>query len=111
MTEIGKLNKRITLQYPTRTKDKDGLGGWTETWTDSVTVSAKKTTHRSDEAIQAMQTTGFAVHNFRIRHRSGIDSTWRVKEGSVYMPLIGPPILVEEGVGGRWLDLTCKEAL
>jgi SPP1 family predicted phage head-tail adaptor len=98
------LNKRITLQAPTRVSDP--AGGEIVTWADMATVWAKKTTHRSDEAVQAMATSGYAVHNFRIRYRTGIRSDWRIKEGE--MNLIGPPIeRVESGL--RYLDLTVKE--
>lgn len=100
------LNKRIVLQAPT--KASDPAGGEVVTWTDVATVWAKKTTHRSDEAVQAMATSGFAVHNFRIRYRTGILSSWRIKEGDRTMPIIGPPIeKIDEGL--RYLDITAKE--
>lgn len=101
----GDLNIRITLQA--QTKVADGMGGFTTTWTDIATVWAKKTTHRSDEAVQAMATTGTAVHNFRIRYRTDVRSSWRIKEGNKYMAIIGPPVEVERRT---WLDITAKEA-
>jgi SPP1 family predicted phage head-tail adaptor len=103
--KIGDLNKRVILQYPTRAAD--GMGGFIITWADAATVWAKKTTHRSDEAIQAMSMTGTAIHNYRIRYRTDIKSSWRIKDGDKYMNIIGPPIEVERR---RWLDITAKEA-
>lgn len=82
------------------------MGSFTTSWVDAATVWARKTTHRSDEAVQAMATTGTAVHNFRIRYRTDVKSSWRIKEGSKYMAIIGPPIEVERR---RWLDITAKE--
>lgn len=104
-TSPDELNIRITFQA--QTKVSDGMGSFTTVWTDMATVWAKKTTHRSDEAVQAMATTGTAVHNFRIRYRTDIKSSWRVKEGNKYMAIIGPPIEVERKT---WLDVTVKEA-
>ena len=106
--KIGDLDKRITFQATT--KVSDGMGGFTVTWTDIATVWAKKTTHRSDEAMQAMAVTGTALHNYRIRYRKDINGSWRIKEGNRYMNIIGPPMEKDEGPGRRWLDVTAKEA-
>jgi SPP1 family predicted phage head-tail adaptor len=107
VTSPSDLNKRITLQYETRTPD--GMGGFTVAWVDAATVWAKKTTHRSDEAVQAMATTGTAIHNFRIQWRADVQSSWRIKHGNSYMNIIGPPIEKVEG-SQRYLDITAKEA-
>lgn len=106
--QIGEMNKSITIQAPT--KVADGMGGFTETWTDIDTVWAKKTTHRSDEAVQAMQLTGTATHNFRIHYRRDVRASWRIKDGVKYMAIIGPPIEVRESIGRHWLDITAQEA-
>ena len=84
------------------------MGGFTVTWVDAATVWAKKTTHRSNEAVQATQTTGFALHNFRISYRTDVKSSWRIKEGYKYMNIVGSPIEVMDS--GRCLDITAKEA-
>lgn len=103
-------NTRIKLQYKTRVSD--GAGGFTETWVSAPSgfadgkIPAQKTTHRSDEAVQAMATTGIAVHNFRIRYRQNVKASWRILEGGKYMAIIGPPIEIERR---RLLDLTVKE--
>lgn len=102
--KIGDLQTYITLQYSTRAAD--GMGGFTTTWHDAASVWAKKTTHRSDEAVQAMATTGIAIHNYRIRWRRDVKSSWRIKEGNKYLNIIGPPAEVERR---KWLDLTAKE--
>lgn len=90
MTTIGELTTRISIQE--KTSVSDGMGGYVDTWSTSVTVWAKKTT--------------FAVHNFRIRYRSGIKTSHRVLEGTTYYNIIGPPISVD----GKWLDIMVKEA-
>jgi SPP1 family predicted phage head-tail adaptor len=101
------MDKRITLQY--QTKAADGHGGFDTTWTDVTTVWAKKTTHRSNEAVQAMQMTGTMIHNFRIWYRSDVKPSWRIKQGNKYMSIIG---LVEVNEGpNRYLDITAKETI
>ncbi len=96
---------RITLQYPTEVKT--ATGGRTVTWNDGATLWAKKTTHRSDEAVQAMATTGLLTHNYRIRYRTDVKSSWRIKEGNSYLAIIAAPV----EVGRRdWIDITVREA-
>jgi SPP1 family predicted phage head-tail adaptor len=104
-TSPDELNTRITFQR--QAKVPDGAGGFTTTWVDLATVWAKKTTHRSDEAVQAMATTGTAIHNFRFRYRTDVKSSDRIKEGNKYMNIIGPPMEVERRT---WMDVTAKES-
>lgn len=104
MIKIGDLNKRITLQAQTRTVDAGG--GRPVVWVDMATVWAKKVTHRSDEAVQAMATTGLKVHTYRIRYRTDVKTSWRIKDGDIYLNIIG----IIEVQRRRWLDLTAKES-
>lgn len=108
MTSIGELKRRFTFQHQTKTPD--GYGSFTITWADAATVWGKMTTHRSDEAVQAMKQTGKALHNIRIRYRGGITSSMRIKYGNRYMAIVGPPIEVDGGGGRHWIDVTCEEA-
>lgn len=107
MTSPADLDKRISLQAPSRVPD--GMGGTVITYVNMTTVWAKKTTHRSNEAVQAMATTGTAIHNYRIRWRADVKSSWRIKDGNKYMAIIGPPMEKWEN-SQRWLDITAKEA-
>lgn len=86
------------------------MGGYTAVFKDEATIWAKKTTHRSDESVQAMAMTGTAIHNFRIHYRNDVESSWRIKDGDKYMAIIGPPIEKDEGIGRRWMDITAKES-
>lgn len=108
MIPIGSMDKRITLQSVTKTSD--GMGGFTDVWAAEATVWAKKTTHRSDEAVMARATTGIAIHNFRIRYRSDVKTDWRVMEGTKYMNIIGLTE-IDDGPGRRFLDVTVKEVM
>jgi len=73
-----------------------------------ATVWAKLSTMRSDEAIQAMSTTGTAIHNINIAYRTDVRANWRIKFGNRYFAIIGPPIDVE--FKHRELDIKCKES-
>lgn len=108
MTTISDLNRRFTIQY--QTKVADGYGSYTISYADHVTVWGKMTTHRSDEAVQAMKQTGRAVHNIRLRYRQGITAAMRIKYGQRYFAIIGPPIEVDQGGGRHWMDITVEEA-
>ena len=107
-TSPSDLDKRITLQ--TVTKVPDGMGNFDDTFIDIDTVWAKKTTHRSDEAVQDMKETGTLTHNWRLRYRKDVRASWRINFGNKYMAIIGPPIEVNEGGGRHWLDITAKES-
>jgi len=107
LTKISDFNHRITFQY--QTKVSDGAGGTTTVWTDLWDVWAKKTSHRSNEAVMAMAQNGFAIHNFRIKYRTNIKSSYRIKEGNKNYNIIGVPMEVDEGIGQHYLDITVKE--
>lgn len=109
MTQAGQLNKRIELQSETLTAD--GMGGFTSVWATYMTVWAKKTTHRSNDAIQDMRETGKAIHNYRIHYRTGVRNNHRIKDGDSYMVIIGPPIEIYKGNIIFWLDITTEEVI
>jgi SPP1 family predicted phage head-tail adaptor len=101
------FDKRITLQHKTRVPD--GMGNFTETWADWKTIWAKDTPFRSNEAIEAMKTTGKLTHNWRIRYIAGATGHMRIKYGNRYMAITGPPIEVNKGTGQHYLDIVAEE--
>lgn len=93
---IGKLDRRITLQRPVT--GPDAYGQATETWEDVATVPAGKlfdVTRRADEDYAADQKQATQQITWRIRYREGIGPTWRVLENGVAFYLIGLPVEVE----------------
>ena len=107
ITSPSELNKRITLQQPTRAAD--GMGGFTVSWADAATVWAAIWPVSAAERISASKETGEITHRIRIRYRSGIRSSWRIKYGDRYFNIAGPPI--DPNMAHRWLDILCKEAV
>ena len=102
---IGSLNKRITLQYETKTAD--GMGGFSVVWTDSATIWAAIWPISANETIQSMQTDMIINHRIRIRYRSGVLPNWRINFGSRYFNIVS---IINPSERGEWLDLMCKES-
>lgn len=96
-TSPADLNTRLELQAP--------VAG---TWITIATVWAKETAHRSNEAVQAMAASGVLTLNERIRYRTDVKSTWKIKRGNKFLAIIGPPVKVFDG-SQVWLDITVRE--
>jgi len=103
---IGDLNKRITIQYPTRVSD--GMGNFTETWNDSDTIFAAIWPVSAKEQIQSMQNVMEITHRIRIRYRSVLRPDWRLKFGTRYFAILS---VINQNERNEWLDLLCKEAV
>ena len=101
----GELNKYITIQHPT--KASDGMGGFTETWTDAASVWAKAWTVSSVEGPAGMQMTMIRIQKFKIRYRSVFKPDWRIKWGNRYFAITG----IDPDDKNDFLYLTCKEAV
>jgi SPP1 family predicted phage head-tail adaptor len=103
---IGDLTKRIDLEAPT--KASDGMGSYDETWTTIATsVAAAIWSYSGKEMVQSMQTTGEVTHRIRIRYRSVLRTSWRVKFGNRYFSIVSPPI--DFDMEHKYLELLCKE--
>lgn len=104
--QIGSLNKRLELQSATQTSD--GMGGFTEVWATVVTVWGAVWPVSASEQVQSMQTTMTISHKLRIRHRSDLLPSWRIKFGTRYFNIIS---IINPNEKGRWLDILCKESI
>ena len=103
---IGDLNKQITIQYPT--KVSDGMGGFTETWTNAATVWAAIWPISANELVRSMQQTMEISHRIRIRYRSVLRPDWRIKYGNRFFNIIS---IINPNMKNELLDLMCKEAV
>ena len=102
---IGDLKKRIILQYQTRVPD--GMGGFTISWVDHATVYASIWPVSASEIVSANSLTMVISHRIRIRYRSVLKPSWRVKFGNRFFSIVSILNLSENN---RILDLMCKEA-
>ncbi len=104
-TRTGARNVWITIYSPTKTRD--AMGGQVETWTEIVTVKARKTTSRSEESVRLQSTTGYAIHTFNIRYRTDVTSRCKIVCDSKDFAIVGVPIDVDNK--HRELDIKVKE--
>ena len=102
---IGDLRQRVSLQSPPATSD--GMGGVTGDWTDEAEVWAAVWPVGATEQVQAAQTVMTVSHRVRIRYRSDLLGSWRVKFGTRFLAIVS---IVNPNEAGRLLDLICKEA-
>lgn len=66
----GKLDRRITIQRATETKDE--FNNPVETWADVATVWAEARPMRGAERFQAQEIAGAAVMTFVLRYRADV---------------------------------------
>lgn len=102
---IGDLNKRITLQY--QTKVSDGMGGFTTAWTDAATIWAAIWPTSANEVVQANSLSMVISHRIRIRYRSVLKSSWRIKFGDKFYAIVS---IINPNMSNEYLDLMVKEA-
>jgi SPP1 family predicted phage head-tail adaptor len=96
---------RVTIQRPVE-GSADALGGKPVTWSSVVTVSATILPENGREFYRAQQVIAELTHVVKIRYRSGIDQTLRLKLGKRILK-IASVVNVDEA--GRELMLHCVE--
>lgn len=101
---VGDLNKRVVLQYETRTPD--GMGGATVAWTDAAEVWAAVWPVNATQQIEAAGQAMTITHRIRMRYRPDLRGTWRIKFGTRYFSIHG---IVNPNERGAMLDVLCTE--
>lgn len=102
---VGDLNRRIALEYETRTPD--GMGGASVTWTKKAEVWCAIWPVNATTQIQSGQQAGSITHRIRMRYRLDLRATWRLRYGTRYFAILG---IVNPNERGAMLDLLCKES-
>lgn len=93
----GALDRRITVQARTETRDDEG--GTVVTYADELDLWAQKVTETSSEARRLLSIRSGAEIVFRIRWRSTLTSSHRIVfDGRTY-DIVGDP--VEDSAHGR----------
>lgn len=103
--QSGDLNKRITIQYPT--KVSDSMGGFTTTWVDHASVWAAIWPTSANEVKENMQTGMDITHRIRIRYRNPLKPNWRLKFGERYFDIVS---IINPNMKNELLDIVCREA-
>jgi SPP1 family predicted phage head-tail adaptor len=84
----GKLDRRITLQYPTYSRN--AVGESVRTWVNAANVWASWLPQGGREFRAALSWHADATGIFRIRHRTDITQEWRVVHGDDTFEVIVP---------------------
>jgi len=103
--QIGQLNKRVEIQAPVSVSD--GMGGSTESFNALATVWAAIWPVSATEQVQTMQNVMTISHRIRIRYRSGMLASYRIKFGTRYFNIVS---IVNPNEKNEWLDIMAKEA-
>jgi SPP1 family predicted phage head-tail adaptor len=99
----GKLNRRLTIQAKTFTKDS--AGGRSESWADTFTVWAELLSMKQAESVLSDAERGTDVRVFRVRyHPSLTTENHRVLYKLQFFDITG---ISEEGIRDRML-LECR---
>ena len=103
MANPGKMDRRITVQV--RTYSRDATGGRVESWADSFDCWAELVSTKSAEKITAGADRAIGDKTFRIRYKAGLASgTHRVLYQLKFHDILG---IDEEGRSNTLL-LTCR---
>ena len=104
MIQSGTLNKRVELQQATQTKD--ATGGPVRTWATVVTRWAEVKPAGGAEKFESDQMEARTTVVIRIRYYPLIDTTWRVKRGTLIYNINA---VLNEGMDDELLELQCTE--
>jgi len=103
---IGKMNKRVLLQY--RQDVTDAGGGRAITWVDKETVWAEVKPLRGEDQIHAMGLRYPITHRITIRYRSDVTPEWRIQYDSRSFNIHAK---VDPDEDKRFLILSCEEGV
>lgn len=98
------LNKRVTIRQEANTDD--GMGGFTEGWSDIATVWAGIKPRSAKEFLEAEGLENTLSHTVTIRYRSDVRPDMQVVYDSRHFHITGV-VNVEEA--NRYLQLMCEE--
>ena len=85
----GALRHKITIEEVTETAD--GLGGFTESWSEYTTTYASITQIKGEEMLEHMKLGSNVSHRIWMRYQEGITSKMRIKHGDRTFRIIGNP--------------------
>lgn len=105
-TSAGMLNRRVTIEQVTSTRDE--VGGQVETWSTLVTVWAEVRQKSASERFYRQQVAAQATHTITIRWRADITTKHRVVYNGRRFVIRG---VTDVDDGRQWMDLACEEII
>lgn len=101
--QLGRLNRRITIQQ--KSVSRDAYGGESITWTDVATVWAAVLPIRGREYVAIRAAGAELTTRFVIRHRDGVTPAMRVSHGGGYYNI---EEVIDSEDGHRFLELMAR---
>lgn len=103
---VGSLNKRITIEAPT--KAPDGMSGFTDIWTAVASdVPAAIWPVSGKEIIRGESVAAIATDRIVIRYRKVMRTSWRISWAGKYFNIVS---IVDPNRSHEWLHILCKVA-
>ena len=104
---------RHRLEFQDKSVARDAYGAETITWGESFTVWGSVEPYLGREYLQAKQQQAEVSHRVRIRYRSGVKPTMRIKvdldsRDAFYLQIMN---VIEPFVHGTDLQLMCREEI
>ena len=84
------------------------MGGFVTSWVNAATIWAAIWPVSASEQVQSMQSTMTISHRIRIRYRSILRASWRIKFGLRYFNIVS---IINQNEKNELLDLMCKESV
>jgi SPP1 family predicted phage head-tail adaptor len=84
---VGGMTQRVTLEYPTTTRDS--YGGQSTTWTAKATVWASVFYTMGGQEMDGDRVVTVATLEIKTHYRTDIDESWRVLWGANYYRVRG----------------------
>jgi SPP1 family predicted phage head-tail adaptor len=104
MTGSGDMNRRVTLQRATVTRNE--FNEEIETWTTLATVWARKDDVSAAEGFRAQEVGAQLTTRFRIRYRATV-ATLNPRDRLIYAGRLYNITGVREKQRNRWLEVDC----
>lgn len=101
--QIGRLNRRVTIQQKLVTRDS--YGGESITWTDVATVWAAVLPLRGREYVALRDAGAELTTRFVIRHRSSVTPAMRIVHGDAIYDIVE---VIDSEDGHRFLELMAR---
>jgi SPP1 family predicted phage head-tail adaptor len=101
----GKLRHRITLQQP-GDRVTDTVGGGSTPYVDVATISAEVMPLEGTELFEARKFNPKLSHNVKIRYRTDVKASWRVKFKTRFLEVKS---IINTAEQNHELILSCEE--
>lgn len=104
--DSSQLNRQITIQV--RTATKDSFGQQSTSWTTLCATFASIRPLSGNELVSAQAMNAEVQTEFKIRYRPAVMAAHRIVYGGKYYDIKS---VIDEGMGHLWMRILCGEGL